>query len=57
MDLDGFQWREVAVLVHLAAGRLRPVIDTELPFEQAPEAFRRLEAPDLFGKVVVSLPV
>jgi len=48
------EFREV--LAHLAAGRLRPVIDTELPFEQAGQAFRRLDAPDLFGKVVVSLP-
>jgi len=44
------------VLGHLAAGRLRPVIDREVPFERAAEAFARFDAPDLFGKVVVSLP-
>ena len=44
------------VLAHLAAGRLRPVVDTELPLERAVEAFHRLDAPELFGKVVVSLP-
>jgi len=44
------------VLGHLAAGRLRPVVDSELPFERAGEAFRRFEAPDLFGKIVVLGP-
>ncbi len=42
------------VLGHLAAGRLTPVIDSEHPFERAADGFRRLEAPDLFGKVVVT---
>jgi NADPH:quinone reductase-like Zn-dependent oxidoreductase len=42
-----------AVLAHLAAGRLRPVIDAEFPFERAADAFRRFDAPDLFGKVVL----
>jgi len=42
------------VLGHLAARRLRPVIDTDLPLERAREAFGRLDAPDLFGKIVVS---
>ncbi len=44
------------VLGHLAAGRLKPVIDAELPFERADEAFRRFDAPDLFGKIVLTLP-
>jgi len=44
------------VLSHLASGRLRPVIDAELPFERAEEAFRRFERGDLFGKVVVTAP-
>ncbi len=42
-----------AVLAHLAAGRLRPVIDSEFPFDRAADAFRRFDAPDLFGKVVL----
>jgi NADPH:quinone reductase-like Zn-dependent oxidoreductase len=46
----------VEVLDHLAAGRLRPVVDSVHPFEEAAHAFGRLEAPDLFGKVVVTLP-
>ncbi|MFY9716343.1 MAG: zinc-binding dehydrogenase, partial [Thermoplasmata archaeon] len=46
----------VEVLGHLAAGRLRPVIDREFPFERAAEAFGRFDASDLFGKVVVSGP-
>ncbi len=42
-----------AMFQALAAGQLRPVIDRVFPFEEATGAFRRLESPDLFGKVVV----
>lgn len=45
-----------AVLAHLASGRLRPVIDSERPFEEARSAFARFDAPDLFGKIVVEAP-
>jgi NADPH:quinone reductase-like Zn-dependent oxidoreductase len=49
--------REFAqVLGHLESGRLRPVIDTVRPVAEAAEAFRRFDAPDLFGKIVVTLP-
>jgi NADPH:quinone reductase-like Zn-dependent oxidoreductase len=41
---------------HLASGRLRAVVDSELPFERAADAFRRFDAPDLFGKIVVTAP-
>ena len=34
-------------------GRLKPVIDRELPLEQVNEAFRLLEEREVFGKVVV----
>jgi NADPH:quinone reductase-like Zn-dependent oxidoreductase len=44
------------VLSHIASGRLRAVIDRDLPFEQGAEAFRRFEAPDLFGKIVLRAP-
>jgi NADPH:quinone reductase-like Zn-dependent oxidoreductase len=44
------------VLGHLAAGRLKPVVDSVHPLEQGTEAFRRFDAPDLFGKIVLSLP-
>src|SRR5271157_574721 len=44
------------VLAHLATGRLRAVVDTVAPFERATEAFRRFDAPDLFGKIVVEGP-
>ena len=48
---------EFAAMLHeLTEGRLRPVIDSVHPFENAREAFLRLTAPDLFGKVVVKLP-
>ncbi len=48
------EFREV--LTHLASGRLRPVIDAELPFDRAEEAFRRFDHGDLFGKIVVTGP-
>jgi NADPH:quinone reductase-like Zn-dependent oxidoreductase len=44
------------VLAELRSGRLKPVIDSEYPFERGPEAFARLDAPDLFGKVVLHGP-
>ena len=43
------------VLGHLAAGRLKPVVDSVHPLDRALDAFRRFDAPDLFGKIVVSL--
>jgi NADPH:quinone reductase-like Zn-dependent oxidoreductase len=45
----------VEVLRNLSEGRLRPVVDSVVPFDRAGDAFRRFEAPDLFGKVVVSV--
>ena len=41
------------VLAHVAAGRLSPVIDSVLPLSQVAEAHRRLEARDVFGKIVL----
>lgn len=48
------EFREV--LGHLAAGRLRPVVDRVFPFEEGRAALARLDAPDLFGKVVLRTP-
>lgn len=39
----------------LAEGRLRPVVDSVLPFTEAPEAHRRLAAGGHFGKLVLEL--
>jgi len=44
------------VLDHLAAGRLRAVVDSVRPMDEAADAFARFEAPDLFGKVVLTVP-
>lgn len=41
-------------LISLAAeGKLRPVIDRELPLEQAADAHRAIEARETFGKVIL----
>lgn len=44
-----------SVLQELEAGRYRPVVDRSFPFSEASEAFRRFDAPDLFGKIVVRI--
>jgi NADPH:quinone reductase-like Zn-dependent oxidoreductase len=44
------------VLGHLASGRLHAVVDSASPFEAAADAFRRFDAQDLFGKLVVLGP-
>jgi len=43
----------VTLLTLIQQGRLRPVIDCELPLEEVNEAFRLLEDREVFGKVVV----
>jgi NADPH:quinone reductase-like Zn-dependent oxidoreductase len=42
-----------AVYAELARGRLHPVVDSEWEWDQALQAFQRLAAPDVFGKVVL----
>jgi NADPH:quinone reductase-like Zn-dependent oxidoreductase len=44
------------VLGHLLRGELRPVIDSVRPLDRAAEAFARFDAPDLFGKLVLTIP-
>jgi NADPH:quinone reductase-like Zn-dependent oxidoreductase len=70
VDLRTLYWRQasirgstmanaaefVEVLGHLARGELRPVIDSVRPLERAAEAFGRFDAPDLFGKLVLTVP-
>lgn len=46
--------RTMDVLIGMAAsGKLKPVIDRELPLEQAAEAHRAIEARETFGKVIL----
>lgn len=40
----------------LAAGKLRPVLDQELPMDAAADAHRRLASNQTFGKVVLLIP-
>lgn len=46
---EGFEAMNRAIEAH----RLEPVVDRVFPFDQAPEAFRRLASGEHFGKVVV----
>ncbi|MEO8700406.1 MAG: zinc-binding dehydrogenase, partial [Kofleriaceae bacterium] len=43
----------LAVLGHVAAGRLQPVVHAVLPLAQAADAHRMLEARAAFGKIVL----
>ncbi len=43
------------VLEHVAAGRLKPVVDRVLPLWEAREAHRALEAREAFGKIVLEV--
>jgi NADPH:quinone reductase-like Zn-dependent oxidoreductase len=43
----------IAVLEHVAAGRLEPVVDSILPLAEARRAHERIEARQMFGKVVL----
>lgn len=43
-----------AVLAHVAAGRLTPVVDSVLPLSKIADAHRRLEGRDVFGKIVLT---
>ena len=51
---NGWMREDLATLLELIQrGRLKPVIDCELPLEEVNEAFRLLEDREVFGKVVV----
>jgi NADPH:quinone reductase-like Zn-dependent oxidoreductase len=41
------------VMRQVLAGRLRPVVDSILPLEHAAEAHRRIEARNVFGKIIL----
>ena len=43
------------ILEHVAAGRLKPVVDRVLPLWEAQQAHRVLEAREAFGKVVLEV--
>jgi NADPH:quinone reductase-like Zn-dependent oxidoreductase len=43
------------MLAFMQAANLRPVIDSVFPLAEVHDAFRRLQAPDLFGNVVVDV--
>ena len=47
---------ELATILDLvAAGRLKPIVDTVYPLERVAEAHARLESRDVFGKVVLAV--
>jgi zinc-binding alcohol dehydrogenase/oxidoreductase len=44
-----------ALLAHVALDRWRPVIDSTFPLERTDDAFRRLDDPARFGKIVLAI--
>jgi zinc-binding alcohol dehydrogenase/oxidoreductase len=44
-----------ALLEHVALDRWRPVIDSTFPLERTDDAFRRLDDPARFGKIVLAI--
>ena len=44
-----------AVWPHVAAGRLKPVIDTSFPLAEAAQAHRRMESGAHMGKIVLTV--
>ncbi|MBI4363095.1 MAG: zinc-binding dehydrogenase [Euryarchaeota archaeon] len=53
MGSTGDLWE---VLRFVEQGRLRPVLDSTFPLEEAPQAHRRIEKREVFGKVVLRVP-
>lgn len=57
--LDGIYVGSRAMFANLlecfSTRKVRPVVDTVFPFDQAPDAFRRLESGAHFGKIVVKM--
>jgi len=43
-------------MLKMAAGIVRPVIDTEVGFDDIDVALRRMEGRDVFGKIVLRIP-
>ncbi|MGZ8851948.1 MAG: zinc-binding dehydrogenase, partial [Thermoanaerobaculia bacterium] len=43
------------IMKHVAAGRLRPVVDRVLPWTEIAEGHRILEAREAFGKIVLQM--
>lgn len=52
---SGTRAETLRMLRFMEAANLRPPIDSVYPFERIHEAFRRTQAPDLFGNVVVNV--
>ena len=42
-----------ALLAHTTEASWRPVIDSRFPLEEVPAAYRRLDDPERFGKIVI----
>jgi alcohol dehydrogenase len=52
---NGWAREDVTTLLQLVqAGKLQGVVDTTFPLEQAPEALRRIEEREVFGKLVIT---
>jgi NADPH:quinone reductase-like Zn-dependent oxidoreductase len=55
LDADVNRQRLEAIGRLVGAGRLRPQVEAVLPFEQAPEALRRVAGRHTRGKIVLQI--
>lgn len=49
----GAQWELAEVLKHIAQGKLKAVIDSSFPLEEAARAQQKMESRDFFGKILL----
>ena len=45
-----------AVVELIKAGSIKGIVDSVIPLENAGEAYHRMDEPEFFGKIILSIP-